>query len=250
MDQQHNRFKLACWTTASLEHFGANRVSNNQETLPRKNWDYVPTNENPADVASRGTTVSELLDNALWWKGPSWLSDDIEKWPHYRPTNEEIPEKREPKQVLTVTSEPPLLEISRFSSFTKLCRVLAVIRRFLAALKKDGKCLQEPTSPHEISSASNDLISMEQRRFQKQDFNFLMQQKELSKFSKLRNLCPFYDPHANALWVGGRLGNSNLNELKKFPLLIPKESSLVPLIVPHFHEETLYGGGATNSLCY
>ena len=59
--------------------FVANRVSNIQETLPRKNWDYVPTNENPADVASRGTTVSELLDNELWWNGPSWLSDDIEK---------------------------------------------------------------------------------------------------------------------------------------------------------------------------
>ena len=45
--------------------FVANRVSNNQETIPRKNWDYVPTKENPADVASRGTTVSELLDNEL-----------------------------------------------------------------------------------------------------------------------------------------------------------------------------------------
>ena len=70
-----------------------------------------------------------------------------------------------------------------------------------------------------------------------------MHQKELSKFSNLRNLCPFYDPDAKALPVGGRLGNSNLNELKKFPLLIPKESSLVPLIVRHFHEETLQCGG-------
>ena len=143
--------------------FVANRVSNIQEILPRKNWDYVPTKENPADIASRGTTVSELSDNELWWKGPSWLSDDFEKWPHYRPTNEEVPEKREPKQVLTVTSEPTLIEISRFSSFTKLCRVLAVVRRFLAALKQDGNHLQEPISPHEIRSAFFDLISMEQR---------------------------------------------------------------------------------------
>ena len=94
-----------------------NRVSNIQEILPRKNWDYVPTKENPADVASRGTTVSELLDNELWWKGPSLLSDDIEKWPHYRPTNEEVPEKREPKQVLTVTSNQLC---SRFRDFPVL----------------------------------------------------------------------------------------------------------------------------------
>ena len=66
-------------------------------------------------------------------------------------------------------------------------------------------------------SAIYDLISMEQRRFQKQDFNFLMHQKELCNFSNLRNLCPIFDPDAKALRVGGRLGNSNLNELKKIP---------------------------------
>ena len=36
-------------------------------------WKYVPMKQNPADIGSRGITISKLGD--LWWKGPSWLSN-------------------------------------------------------------------------------------------------------------------------------------------------------------------------------
>ena len=38
--------------------FVANRVSEIKETMPRENWKNVPTKENPADIASRGTRVN------------------------------------------------------------------------------------------------------------------------------------------------------------------------------------------------
>ena len=87
------------------------------------------------------------------------------------------------------------------------------------------------------------MISYEQRSCQAEEFILLKQQKELQKSSSLRNLCPFFDPDSNTLRVGVRLGNSEFNELKKFPLFIPKASPLVSLIIRHFHEETLRGGG-------
>lgn len=37
-------------------------------------WHYVVSQENPADLLSRGTTPRELRDKIQWWKGPSWLS--------------------------------------------------------------------------------------------------------------------------------------------------------------------------------
>ena len=33
---------------------------------------YVNTKDNPADIATRGTTTTELNDNQLWWKGPKY----------------------------------------------------------------------------------------------------------------------------------------------------------------------------------
>ena len=34
---------------------------------------YIPSKDNPADLASRGTCINELLENKLWWHGPEWL---------------------------------------------------------------------------------------------------------------------------------------------------------------------------------
>jgi len=54
--------------------FVHNRVCFNQETLPQAKWRYVPGDENPADLATRGFTPEQLAEKPLWWNGPLWLS--------------------------------------------------------------------------------------------------------------------------------------------------------------------------------
>ena len=53
------------------KQFVTNRVNkiNGKEIT----WRYVPTNENPTDLGSRGGEASKLTE--LWLKGPSWLSN-------------------------------------------------------------------------------------------------------------------------------------------------------------------------------
>ena len=36
-------------------------------------WSWVPTNENPADLPTRGLTVIQLSSSKIWWNGPEWL---------------------------------------------------------------------------------------------------------------------------------------------------------------------------------
>ncbi len=36
---------------------------------------YIPSAQNPVDLASRGIHISELTKNSLWWNGPEFLSD-------------------------------------------------------------------------------------------------------------------------------------------------------------------------------
>ena len=65
------------WLLGNGEYkqFVANRVGKIKR-YGEIQWRYVPTEENPADVASRGSeTVSES-----WWSGPEWLPDH-ERWP-------------------------------------------------------------------------------------------------------------------------------------------------------------------------
>lgn len=54
--------------------FVANRVVEILDNISRNQWYHVLSNENPADIASRGLPVVELKACDLWWKGPSWLS--------------------------------------------------------------------------------------------------------------------------------------------------------------------------------
>ena len=40
---------------------------------------YIPSNQNPADLPTRGLPVNELSNATLWWHGPMWL----ELWPEH-----------------------------------------------------------------------------------------------------------------------------------------------------------------------
>ena len=42
---------------------------------------YVYTKENPADLASRGCLAENIVNNYLWWSGPSWLETTSDMWP-------------------------------------------------------------------------------------------------------------------------------------------------------------------------
>ena len=42
---------------------------------------YVNTNHNPADLVSRGISPEDLLQNKMWWEGPTWLSQSPAWWP-------------------------------------------------------------------------------------------------------------------------------------------------------------------------
>ncbi|XP_045456869.1 uncharacterized protein LOC123666892 [Melitaea cinxia] len=53
--------------------FVANRVKQIIEVVPPNSWNYVKSEENPADCASRGLTALQLRDHKLWWNGPTWL---------------------------------------------------------------------------------------------------------------------------------------------------------------------------------
>ncbi|XP_071572749.1 uncharacterized protein [Temnothorax nylanderi] len=67
--------------------FVQNRVSLIQQALPQAIWRFVPGNENPADLATRGLTPLQLSESKEWWQGPQWLSLNPVMWPEESPHN-------------------------------------------------------------------------------------------------------------------------------------------------------------------
>ena len=53
--------------------FVANRVQQIRDSSSPSQWQYVRTEENPADEASRGVSPRNLVNNSHWLKGPPFL---------------------------------------------------------------------------------------------------------------------------------------------------------------------------------
>ena len=61
--------------------FVANGVGEIQTLTNPNQWRHIPSEENPADLVTRGVTLSKLVSLNYWWQGPSFLVQDDSMWP-------------------------------------------------------------------------------------------------------------------------------------------------------------------------
>ena len=216
--------------------------------MPRENWNHVPTKDNPADLASRETTVQQLVDSQLWWTGPSWLAQESDTWPDLKPVQVDPPEKRELKVkdalaafTIAIQTQLEIVPIEKYSSLRKIIRIMCYVLQFVKGLRKSID--ETALGPKNRRLAKFHLVRIEQLKYLSEVYLTLSDNEELDKASNLRNLSPFMDKEFNILRVGGRLGQSSYSESKKCPVIVPKESKLVHLIIAQYHEVTLHGGG-------
>ena len=103
---------------------------------------HLVSQDNPADIASRGTNAHALRNSKIWWKGPSWISTPITSWPNseltYKPGDEHI--KRESDTpffavdcaaALQEHTNIPLIDMTKFDRVHKAERILTFVLRFL-----------------------------------------------------------------------------------------------------------------------
>ncbi|XP_053391449.1 uncharacterized protein LOC128554225 [Mercenaria mercenaria] len=132
------------WLTTSkpLKRFVRNRVDEINQLTGKSLWRYCPTNDNPADLLTRGISADIFLDNQLWNTGPSWLTNRVQ-WPtweyeHVTPqtTTEENAGNSEEINMSSLQCSDTLgihnvIDITHYSSYTKLLRVTANVMRFI-----------------------------------------------------------------------------------------------------------------------
>ncbi|XP_062716301.1 uncharacterized protein LOC134291910 [Aedes albopictus] len=232
--------------------FVANRVSEVQHLTHGSRWSHVSGFENPADLVSRGMDVDDFVESNLWKYGPQWLQSPELEWPIRRLT--EVPEAETERKgvVVAVTTSTPHCNpiFSRYSSFTRLTRIVALCQRFVSSLR--SKSRTQPTSPgfdksqalslEELIQARLTLVRLAQADCFHEELRELQQGRQLPKRSSLRLLSPFIDTEG-VLRVGGRLKLSEQPYLSKHPALLPSFHPLSQLIAKSFHYKLIHGGG-------
>ncbi|GFQ98971.1 integrase catalytic domain-containing protein [Trichonephila clavata] len=112
------------------------------ETFMEVNLICSRSTDNPADHLTRGTFPSQLSSLESWWHGPKWLNHDSEACPtkdfpsHSQPSVEVESWKTKSRSFYVATTEP-IIDISHYSSYTKLLRVTAWILRFVHNCKSN-----------------------------------------------------------------------------------------------------------------
>ena len=114
--------------------FVGNRVQEIRDKTSPAQWRYIGTKENPADVASRGSSVQELIDNRLWWKGPELLWKPDKDWNLTDVTSEipaDDPEVKRSSVLVTQVRKPSSIlgRLEYFSSWHRAKKAIAVCLR-------------------------------------------------------------------------------------------------------------------------
>lgn len=221
--------------------FVCNRVAEIQRLTKISQWRHVSSDQNAADIISRGCNPDKLLDCSLWWSGPAWLAESEDCWQNTNKIHvENIPECKiiKPVTLTTITTHDIF---AKFSSLTKLKRVIAYCLRFTNNAMNKSVKLNGLLTSDEINQALTVLIKIAQTSEFSEDILNLKKRNAVSAKSRLASLNPFIDKDG-LIRVGGRLSKSNITADQKFPIVLPNNHPLTRLIVRDEHIKNFHSG--------
>jgi hypothetical protein len=205
------------------KQFVTNRVRKIREHADIK-WRYVPTDENPADIASRGGQIT----GSTWLTGPEWLADD-DRWPENRVVEKSAAsevEAKAMKEVLGLAQEQdqasennPFENLLKRYDLLRALRVQAWVCRFTTNRHRSG-----PLTSSDLKEVRDWWTKREQAKdSQRPHFEHTRQSLNLVKNGR------------EILECHGRIQGQH-------PIYLPVDSEFTRKLVQRYHVETLHGG--------
>ncbi|XP_036345643.1 uncharacterized protein LOC118754877, partial [Rhagoletis pomonella] len=231
--------------SATLSTFVGNRISEIQQKTSCCEWKYVSTHYNPADLLSRGCSVSEL-QQSIWFEGPAYLQRHQDEWPtHHRgDIDQDIVNLEKRKSAFaTVNATNDLLEaVYKISSHSRCLQIVAWMFRFSNLSRKLGSFDTLSPSPQELLHALHCIIWNLQIRHYSDDIKALRKGQQVC--SNLKSLNPFLQITDGFMLmkVGGRLEMANILYTQKHPILLPGKDDFVRQYVQFVHRQNYHAG--------
>ncbi|XP_047520018.1 uncharacterized protein LOC125059586 [Pieris napi] len=234
-----------CWVHSSphrWDTFVANRVSKIQNEFPPRTFYHIAGHENPADCLSRGLSPAQIIDHPLWFCGPQWILSDPSFWPvtDFNPSTVSQPPEVKKHVTLFTAEDCEKVEKSflitlanRFSSWSKLLRIVVYICRFVKLLPRRSTIIAA-----DLDYAENLILSDLQRSHFFNEIASLRTGKRCTPaFQRLK---PFLQN--KLLRVRGRLSNADIKFDSKHPLILPRKGHILNLIVDYYHKLNCHAG--------
>ncbi|XP_038165126.1 uncharacterized protein LOC119799356 [Cyprinodon tularosa] len=219
--------------------FVANRVQKIHQSTTRDQWRYVPSDLNPADHASRGLSIDELI-SSTWFTGPTFLWEREIHFPQVVISELPVgdPEVKGAQTLSTETREQDSItdHLLKLSSWSRAVRAVARILRRINRDKSNSLSTEK-----ERQDAECVIIKDLQRQIYSEELRLLIKGSQLPPRNSLHRLNAFVDKDG-VIRVGGRLRDSNLPYEVKHPAIIPKEHHITRMIIAHCHEKIKHQG--------
>ena len=249
--------------------FAGLRIGEIQKKSNPNEWLHIPSDQNIADILTRGASPCSLLQGSLWQCGPSWLVEDEDKWPVSTVQQMSgVVDKAEiekyevgPKigskvkksvgkcvfkqDLSTVAVIDINLLSSRISSLQKVLRIVAYVLRWIFKYDKapHGHCMNRlavkeinynnipPVSASEISDAWKVAVALAQQDLTDKDVRRLVPSKNLIKLEN-------YEFKFSHIVLGGRVKNipKTFSQEENIPII--KSGSFAKLVVQYYHNRS------------
>ena len=213
--------------SSKYKPFVGNRIAEIQRTTVSHSakWLWVPGEENPADIPSRGTWPLDQVKTKLWLEGPEFLKTG--SWPE-QPIVEK-PDLEVRKVALNVVPvQQAVIDMDRFSSLEKLLRTMVLVIRFGCLLEARNQL----SVAEERQKAMKKLISQDQRAQFPEEIECLQKNQPIPQNSRLLQFNPFLEN--GIMKMKGRVSD-NL-------ILLSDKSQLTRLLIRNEHIGNLHTG--------
>lgn len=184
----------------------ANRIQKIKDRCSVKDWRHVSSEENPADHASRGLPVKDLL-SSNWFTGPQFLwEDNIHDRTSQQQTTELSSSDLEVKKKTTLQTQCQentnclVDRLTKFLSWKIAVTAVTALRTVIN--KKNGQPAEDFVLARE--NREHLLIRRLQLQHFREELNHLQQKKIVNTSSPIHKLDPSLHTD-NLLRVGGRL---------------------------------------------
>ncbi|KAI3356755.1 hypothetical protein L3Q82_003433 [Scortum barcoo] len=228
-----------------------NRVHRIRQTTFPQQWRYVPTEQNPADLATRSVPASQLT-NSMWFTGPEFLYK-----PHQPETFESFqvvdPEKDSEVRPQVTTLATLLREgkltserFQRFSTWKSLLRAVAFLIHQASSFKSGGAntcrgwhLCKQPRTPAELEAARRVILRSVQRDTYPHEYAALQENRNFPNTSTILSLDPVM--LGGLLRIGGRLKHAPVETEVRHPIILPR-CHVTTLLVSHHHTKVQHQG--------